>query len=339
MKGPLAPNKVALFQHPDCSRHDTGWHHPEHQGRLRGLMQALEAALPQLHQDIVPVFPDPIEEAVLTLAHTERHIARVRAACDRAIETDTLVNLDPDTVVSSGSWDAACAAVACGVAAVDGVLSGTYRAGFCAVRPPGHHATTDAAMGFCLFNATAIAAEHALRSPDVNNVLIADWDVHHGNGTQDIFYENPAVYFFSMHQSPFYPGTGHPTERGQGAGAGKTLNVPLSPGLPPAAYVDAFVQGLDTVLQEFEPDIVLVSAGFDAGQDDPLGGFTLRPEDFAEMTKALLAKTERSAHGRVIMLLEGGYNPQELGINVVATLKALAGAPRAHGMEPRERTT
>lgn len=317
---------IGLYQHPDCSRHDTGWHHPEHQGRLRGVMDALHRALPELHEDVEPIVPDAADPDTLTNAHTPEHVAQVRDACDQAVESGEIIQIDPDTVVSSGSWDASLAAVGCGYAAVDAVMEGRHRGAFCAVRPPGHHATRDRPMGFCLFNTVALAAHRARAHPDVDRVLIVDWDVHHGNGTQDIFYDRSDVFFLSMHQHPLYPGSGLAHETGQGLGDGFTKNLPMAPGLSPAVYVDAFLEGVDAALSKFEPDIVLISAGFDAGAEDPIGGFTLRSEDFAHLTHQVVERTRPSARGRVVSFLEGGYNPEELGRNVVAHLAALSSA-------------
>jgi len=317
---------IGLFQHPDCSRHDTGWHHPEHQGRLRAVMDALHGALPELHEDIEPVVPDPADPSSFADTHTHEHIAHVRAGCERSSDSGEIVTIDADTVVSPGSWDAALAAAGCGLAAVDAVLEGRHRAAFCAVRPPGHHATRDRAMGFCLFNNVALAANHALGSPAIERVLIADWDVHHGNGTQDIFYERSDVFFLSMHQHPMYPGSGLAHETGRGAGEGGTLNLPMAAGQAPSEYVETFLGGVDEVLSRFEPDLVLISAGFDAGAEDPLGGFTLRAEDFTRLAHGLIERTRPTAAGRVVSFLEGGYNPDELGRNVVAHLAALRDA-------------
>ena len=317
---------IGLYQHSDCSRHDTGWHHPEHQGRLRAVMDALHRALPDLHGDVEPVVSGAGDPETFTSAHSQEHIIRVGTACNRAAESGEIVQVDADTVVSPGSWDAALAAVGCGYAAVDAVLDGRHQAAFCAVRPPGHHATRDRAMGFCLFNNIALAAFHALESPAVDRVLIADWDVHHGNGTQDIFYERSDVFFLSMHQHPLYPGSGSAQETGRGAGEGCTLNLPLAPGLPHSEYVEAFLGGLDEALSRFEPDLVLISAGFDAGVEDPLGGFTLRTEDFAGLTREVVERTRPYASGHVVSFLEGGYNPDELGRNVVSHLTALRDA-------------
>ncbi len=286
-------------------------------------MEALHRALPDLAEHVEPVVPDPATTDALRPVHDEAHIQRVRDACQRAAATGEIVQLDPDTVVSSASFEAALAAVGCGLAAVEAVLDGRHRAAFCPVRPPGHHATADRAMGFCLFNTVAIAAHHALGRGGVERVLIVDWDVHHGNGTQDIFYEDPTVFFISMHQHPLYPGTGAARERGRGPGEGFTHNIPLPAGLPAAEYVGALREGLDLVLERFSPDLVLLSAGFDAAIDDPLGGFTLEETDFATLTRDVVERTRGTARGRVVSFLEGGYNPDELGRNVVGHLKAL----------------
>lgn len=323
---PADPTPVGLFQHPDCGRHDTGWGHPEHQGRLRAVMGALERVLPELHADVTPVVPAPADPTTLEPTHTAEHIERVREVCTRSAASGRILRLDPDTTVSPGSWEAALAAAGCGVAAVDAVLDGTFRAAFCPVRPPGHHATPDRAMGFCLFNNVGVAARHALARPDVERVLIVDWDVHHGNGTQDIFYEDPSVFFLSMHQHPLYPDTGMAHERGRGEGEGTTLNLPLPAGLAPERYVEALLDGLDRALAGFTPDLTLISAGFDAGVDDPLGGFTLTEADFATLTHEVVGRTGGSAANRVVSFLEGGYNPDELGRNVAAHLTALRDA-------------
>ena len=325
---------IALYHHPDCARHDTGWDHPEHQGRLRAVVGALYRALPGLVEDVEQFEADPADPAHLALVHTGDHIDRVRAACDSAREGDRLLSLDADTVVSPASWNAALGAVGCALAAVESVTAGRADAAFCPVRPPGHHAASDRAMGFCLFNTIAVAARHAITSGAAERVLIVDWDVHHGNGTQEIFFEDPDVFYLSLHQSPFYPGTGSADETGAGAGEGTTLNIPRPPGLDPEDYVSALLDGLDRTADRFAPDLVLVSAGFDGGADDPIGGFTLREEDFATLTRELMERTSRSAEGRVVSLLEGGYNPEELGRNVVAHLTAIRDTVKDAAREP-----
>jgi acetoin utilization deacetylase AcuC-like enzyme len=314
--------KVAVVSHPACSLHDTGWYHPEHQGRLRAVMSAIDKALPELAPHVDAIAGEPVARQALLRVHTEAHVDRVEQAVEEARRSGEPLGLDADTIVSGASWDAALAAAGCAVRAVDDVLAGTYASAFCPVRPPGHHATMDRAMGFCLFNNVAVAARHATEVAGVERVLIIDWDVHHGNGTQDIFYEDPAVFYLSMHQSPFYPGTGAAEERGAGAGERTTLNLPLGPGLPAEKYVDTLLQGVDRAA-EFEPDLVLISAGFDAAIDDTLGGFTLETEHFRELTREVANRTRGSAGGRIVSLLEGGYNPPELGRNAAAHLTEL----------------
>lgn len=314
--------KTAIFHHPACSRHDTGWRHPEHQGRLRAVTQALERATPDLMEGVEHRLGSLLDPQSLELAHTSQHVERVRRAVDAAIHEGRLVSLDPDTVVSAGSWEAATAAAGCIVGAVEAVMSGGHANAFCAVRPPGHHATASRAMGFCLFNSVALAARWALDSRLASRVLIVDWDVHHGNGTQEIFYEDADVFYLSLHQSPLYPGTGAREERGAGPGDGTTLNVPLPPGLPAERYVDELLIALEEAAS-FEPDLVIVSAGFDAAAEDPIGGFTLRDEHFRQLTVELERLTCHSAKGRIVSALEGGYDPGELGRNVVTHIKAL----------------
>ncbi|MFQ5888955.1 MAG: histone deacetylase [Gemmatimonadota bacterium] len=318
--------RIGLYTHESCSLHDTGWGHPEHQGRLRAVMQAVEAALPELAEAVQPVQGRPIAPAVLATVHDGDYLERVRATVERARREDAVLRLDPDTVVSAASWDAALAAAGCVVDAVQAVCAGRLTAAFCAVRPPGHHATRDRAMGFCVVNSAAVAARDAIVRGLATRVLIVDWDVHHGNGTQEIFYEDPSVYYLSMHQHPFYPGTGMEEERGGGEGWGTTLNLPLPPGLPPERYVGALLEAVDEAAGSFAPDLVLVSAGFDAAADDPLGGFTLEASHFRHLTLEVVRRTRRTTGGRIVSLLEGGYNPPELGRNVVAHLRGLAEA-------------
>jgi acetoin utilization deacetylase AcuC-like enzyme len=319
----LAP--VGLFHHEACSRHDTGWGHPEHQGRLRAVVQRMARSLPDLHGFVEPVEGTPLAEDLLSLVHTPSQIDAVRRSVDRAQLTGEIVRIDADTVVSAGSWDAGLAAAGCAVDAVRAVAAERFQAAFCAIRPPGHHATPDKSMGFCLFNSVAIAARAAISEGLSDRILIVDWDVHHGNGTQDVFYSDGSVYYLSMHQNPHYPGTGSAAERGSGPGAGTTLNLPLPPGLPPQQYVDTLLEAVDEAA-EFAPDLVLVSAGFDAAKGDPLGGFTLEPEHFHRLTLEISRRTAASAAGRVVSVMEGGYDPVSLGTNVDTHLRALVEA-------------
>lgn len=322
---------VALYQHPACGRHDTGWRHPEHQGRLRAVHRALEGALPELHASVEPIEGRLAGLDRLERVHVPSHIERVRLAAERAREGGSPVRLDPDTVVSGASWEAALAVAGCALDAVEAVCAGTYAAAFCATRPPGHHATPDRAMGFCLLNGVAVAARHAVEMGLAARVLVVDWDVHHGNGTQEVFYEDPAVFYLSLHQSPHYPGTGSAEERGRGAGEGTTLNLPMPPGLAPERYVEALLDGVDRAVDASAPELVLVSAGFDAARHDPLGGFTLEAEHYRTLTRELVRRSRGSAAGRVVSVLEGGYNPEELGRNAVAHLSALSAAADGTG--------
>ena len=319
-------DKLRFYHHPACSLHDTGWGHPEHQGRLRAVAQAVAAALPELHESVRSMEGGALEPELALLVHTPRHVDNVRRVVKQAAEAGTMGRLDVDTVVSARSWEAALGAAGCTVDAVTAVLSGAARTAFCAVRPPGHHAESDRAMGFCLLNNVAIGAAVARDRGLANRILIVDWDVHHGNGTQEIFYSDPNVYYLSMHQSPHYPGTGASSERGEGEGAGTTRNLPMGPGLQPDAYVETLLDGLGEVAQEFRPDLLLISAGFDAAAEDPLGGFSLRSEHFFFLTTEAIRLTAASTGGRTVSVLEGGYNPPELGRNVVAHLQALATA-------------
>ncbi|MFQ5689053.1 MAG: histone deacetylase family protein [Gemmatimonadota bacterium] len=326
-----ALGRLGLYYHPQCSRHDPGWGHPEHQGRLRALMGAIGEALPDLLEQVEAVPGTPVQREALRSIHTSAHIDRVERAVREARSTGRAVRLDPDTAVSAASWDAALAASGCAVDAVEAVVNGRFRAAFCAVRPPGHHARSDRAMGFCLFNHVALAARHALRAGMAGKILIVDWDVHHGNGTQEIFYEDPDVYYLSMHQSPHYPGTGAREERGAGAGLGTTLNLPMPAGLEASCYVEALTGAFDEVLNGFAPDLVLISCGFDAALEDPLAGFTLRPEDYRRLTVELVGRTRDSVRGRIISVLEGGYEPAALGACGVAHLIGLRDAVASLG--------
>lgn len=313
--------------HPDCGRHDTGWGHPEHQGRLPAIIRAIEAATPTLHEHIQPIDARPASEEALARVHEGEHIDIVRGLVQEAVRTGSTVIVAGDTAVSEATWDAALASAGCAMDAVKAVARGEAERAFALCRPPGHHATRDRVMGFCFFNNVAAAARALQAEHGVERVLIVDWDVHHGNGTQDIFYEDPTVYYVSLHQSPWYPGTGNPGERGRGAGLGTTLNIPVRAGTPRLANLAAFDSALDMAWSEFEPEFVLVSAGFDCLAGDPLGGLLLEPEDVHAMAHRLCERAADSCDGRVVAVLEGGYAPGRTGDGVVATLHALAGLP------------
>jgi acetoin utilization deacetylase AcuC-like enzyme len=229
--------------------------------------------------------------------------------------------LDNDTVASPGSWDAAIAGAGCVLDAVDRAMAATNLRSFCAVRPPGHHALRDRAMGFCLFGNVALAAHYALKRHGLSRVLIVDWDVHHGNGTQALVEHEPAIHFVSMHQWPWYPGTGAESDRGPHS---SVWNIPMSAALEPEDYVGALERGIDAATVGFVPDIILISAGFDSLFGDPLGGFTLELEHFDRLTRSVVARAESWCGGRVVSALEGGYAPDRLGAACITHLAALA---------------
>lgn len=312
-----------LVLHEDCARHDTGWAHPEHQGRLPAIVKALYEATPDLQDLTLQRAGVPAIASDLLLVHTAAHVEGLKRAHERAVETGQIVPIDNETLMSPASWDALLAGTGCVLTACDAVLSGAAVNGFSLSRPPGHHATAAVSMGFCLVNNVAIAARW-LRARGVERVLIVDWDVHHGNGTQDIFYDDPSVYYFSMHQSPWYPGTGQREERGSGAAYGMTRNAPLPAGTTGAEFLDSFKRELAATLAEFAPDFVLVSAGFDCLRGDPLGGLLVEPADLHAVTSHLMSCIP---HGRIVHTLEGGYNPARTGDGVVEVFRALTGRP------------
>lgn len=319
---------TAFVLHPDSGRHDTGWGHPEHQGRLPAVVNAVYRDTPTLIDAVLQREVDLAEERELRRVHTASHIESVRSAAERAAAEGQQVYLDSDTVVSGASWEAALGAVGCAVGATKLVLDGEAATAFACARPPGHHATAGHAMGFCLFNNIAVAARWAQAERGVGRVLIVDLDVHHGNGTQDIFYEDGDVYFLSLHLSPHYPGTGASDERGKGAGAGTTRNVPLRRDTSVQAYHAAFDEALDVALSEARPELILLSAGFDCLAGDPLGGLPLQPEDLHALATRLIEGARATAGGHVVAVLEGGYVPDRMGAGVVSVLRAFAGIPQ-----------
>jgi acetoin utilization deacetylase AcuC-like enzyme len=319
--------QTGFYLHPASPLHDTGWGHPEHQGRLRALASAVGRDMIALHGVVEQREGAEADVEDLLRVHTRAHVDRVRAACEQSREQRALLSLDEDTKVSPATWEAALGSAGSAIAAVGAVATGDLRTAFVAARPPGHHATPDRAMGFCLFNSIAVAARWLQANGHAERVLIVDWDVHHGNGTQDIFYEDASVYFISLHQWPHWPGTGAASERGAGAGAGTTLNVPLPAGTSREDFRRSFERALEEATRTFRPDFVLVSSGFDAMAGDPLGGLLLEPEDFHAMTRHLIETVASSCDGRVVALLEGGYHPERLGLATAAVLRALADLP------------
>ena len=306
---------LAYISHSDCGRHDTGWGHPEHVGRLRAIPRALRDD-PDLFHAAQHVEGRHATVDELLLAHDAAYVEQVRRLAERGGG-----RLDADTVASEGSWDAATAAAGCVLDGVDMAFDGRATRSFSAVRPPGHHALRDRAMGFCLFGNVAIGAHYARRRHGAERVLIVDWDVHHGNGTQALVEQTADIRFVSMHQWPWYPGTGAADDRGP---HGNVWNVPMPGGLAAARYVEALLGAVDHAVRGFTPDLVLISAGFDSLAGDPLGGFTLELDDVTLLTRAVAERADAWCGGRVVSALEGGYVPDRLGAACVTHLRALA---------------
>jgi len=319
------PLPTGFLLHPAAPLHDTGWGHPEHQGRLRALASAVSKDMLTLHEKVVQMEARSATEEELLRVHTQEHLDRVQEAVDRAMMEERSIPIDSDTLVSGASWDAAAGSSGAVLSAVDGVSKGLVRNAFVATRPPGHHATRDRVLGFCLLNHVAVGVRYVQDQGIGQRVLIVDWDVHHGNGTQDIFYDDADVFYLSLHQSPHFPGTGLADETGTGEGEGTTLNIPLSPGTPRSEYRDRFLEALGEVKGRFSPDFVFISSGFDVLAGDPLGDQAVEPEDLYEFTGEVMALAQEMAGGKLITLLEGGYEPGRVGDGAVAVLRAMAG--------------
>lgn len=313
---------TAIIYSDEYLKHDTG-HHPERRERYSAAIGGLMADS-DLWQDLIKLAPVAATDDELLRCHTARAVARIHQACEQAAMFEQ-VALDADTVVSEFSDVAARLAAGGACLAVDAVLKNEAEGAFVACRPPGHHATIGQAMGFCLYNNAAIAARYAQATyPDlVKRVLIMDFDVHHGNGTQDIFYDDPSVFYYSLHQYPWYPGTGGADERGVREGEGFTLNIPVHAMTSAEDYLRMFERGLEATMQKFTPDLVVISAGFDAHATDPLGQLLLVDESYSRMTKRLREVAGSNGKGRVVSCLEGGYNLKTLGETVRTHVSAL----------------
>ncbi|MDX2221388.1 MAG: histone deacetylase family protein [Rhodospirillaceae bacterium] len=302
-----------FISHDSFLAHDTGPHHPERPDRLRSVLKALDqASMSGLVREDAPAAT--VEQ--MALAHPRAFVERVMAA----MPTQGLRNLDPDTVVSPGSADAVRRAAGAVVRGVDAVMDGAADNVFCAVRPPGHHAEADRAMGFCIVNNAAIGALHARAAHGLRRVAVIDFDVHHGNGTQDIFWDDPDAFYASTHQYPYYPGTGAATETGA---HNNIVNVPLAAGSGSDLFRAGLTDRILPALTAFKPDFVIISAGFDAHRRDPLADLALREDDFAWATAQLMDVARQTCQGRVVSALEGGYDLGALAESVVAHVQTL----------------
>jgi acetoin utilization deacetylase AcuC-like enzyme len=319
------PRPVAIFYHPDCLLHDTGSQHPEQPARLTEARKALLAApfAGRIHWHE----PQPAGAEWIERIHSPEYRHFIEDAC---LSGRRHVDFG-ETVVCPESYRAALLAAGGALGAVDAVFGEGYASAFSLTRPPGHHASTEKAMGFCLFNNVAIAAQYAETVYGIERVCIVDWDVHHGNGTQDIFYASPSILFCSLHQLPLYPHTGELHESGSGAGAGLTLNCPL----PGNSAIDHYLDALDEVvrprLRAFEPELFLISAGFDAHRLDPLADIQLESADYHTLTRWVMEEARISARGRVVSVLEGGYHLQALAGAITEHVRALLEVPDSGG--------
>ena len=313
--------KTGIVRDPRYLAHATGRNHPESARRLETIYAMLDQA--DFADRWVTIKPQPCTRQTLCLVHSPEYVAKIAATTDTS-----MTSMAADTPLSAASYLTARLAVGGLIQAVEQVLSGRLTNAMALIRPPGHHAEAGRAMGFCIFNNVAVAARYARVNLNVQRVLIVDWDVHHGNGTQHAFERDPSVLFFSIHQYPHYPGTGLFTEAGSGPGEGYTINLPLSRGYADAEFVAIFNRLLLPVAEEFGPQLVLVSAGFDIHTKDPLGAMRVTPAGFAALTRIVMDIAERCCNGRLVLTLEGGYHRGALQESVKAVIEQLTGKAR-----------
>jgi len=310
--------KLGLIYHDSYLKHDTGAGHPERKERLIAIVEHLKKSdLNEKIEWITPHLKSDVEKWILKV-HAPGHLEYVKSSILMGVR---LLDFG-DTYVSADSFDVALLAVSGVIEGVDKIFSEGFDKVFCAVRPPGHHAESRRVMGFCLFNNVAISARYAQQTYGVGKVAIIDWDVHHGNGTQEIFYEDPSVFYISLHQYPFYPGTGSRDEKGTGKGYGFTLNFPMPAGSNDEDYLKVFGEEVVPALEKFQPEFIIISAGFDAHRDDPLAGMELTEEAFARMTRLTDAVAKKFSEQRILSVLEGGYNLDALARSVESHLRA-----------------
>jgi len=309
--------RVGFLYDQSFLNHDTGAGHPEHAGRLEAIVDAIRCW--NRGAELQPLAARPATAAEIALVHDPYYVQRVEDEC--RLGRSSLST--GDTAIGGESFAVALRAAGGVLSAVDEVLGGRLDRTFCAVRPPGHHASADRGRGFCIFNNVALAARHAQKKHGLERIVIADWDVHHGNGTQEIFYQDDSVLFMSTHQWPLYPGTGAIDETGAGRGLGFTINRPFAAGAGNREIVGAFRDELLPAARRFRPDLTLISAGFDSRAGDPLGGFRVDDDGFRELTRLMLEMAAISGSGRLISVLEGGYDPAGLASAVLAHLEEM----------------
>ena len=313
-------NETGFVYHPLYLKHETE-PHPENPGRLTAIVSRLEDS--SIGKRLNRLEPRLANLEEISTVHEQSYAEMIRRQIEGGAES-----LDMDTRVGPQSYEAALLGVGAGLTAVDQVIDGNCDNVFCAVRPPGHHAERQRSMGFCLFNNVAIAARYAQKEKKLNRIAIFDWDVHHGNGTQNAFYADSSIFYCSIHQYPFYPGTGGGDETGTGDGLGSTLNFPMSAFSGDDLYLDVVKHKLIPKLIKFKPDLIIISAGFDAHEDDPIGGMNLSAKCFGTMTDLILTVSEEVCNGRLISMLEGGYNHSALADSVLIHLERLIAVPR-----------
>lgn len=316
---------TGLLMDPVSKDHTTGEGHPERPARFDAVAKALSSAG---HAEAMQrIESRPVTDDEVLTCHTAAYLKMA----ERDVAVGHHMLSTGDTEIGPKSLEVARRAAGGALHAVDAICTGKVANAFCVVRPPGHHATPGRGMGFCIFNNVAIAARYAQKKYGVKRVLIADWDVHHGNGTQDIFYSDGSVYFFSTHQSPWYPGTGAVQETGEGAGKGATMNCPFAAGSGSEEIAGAFRKRLVPAMDDYKPEFVILSAGFDSRAGDPLGRFRLTDSDFTALTGTMLEIADKHAKGRLLSVLEGGYSLEGLAAAATAHVQALRGGVKSRG--------
>lgn len=324
LKWGIVARSLVIIYHPDFKLHLTGEGHPECVERMDVILDGLQQQ-GLMHAEN-RMLAEPVPLSAVSSCHQESYIDLVHKEClrvkQKGIPPGHCMLSTGDVFISPNSYAVALLAAGAGIVAVDQVMKGLTRTAFCVIRPPGHHATSSQGMGFCFFNNAAIAARYAQKTFGIKRVLIVDWDVHHGNGTQEIFYSDPSVFYFSTHQDGIYPGTGHRQE----VGVGNILNFPIAGGKNSRLQVlKAFEEDLPLAMERFKPELVLISAGFDGHKKDPLGGFDLETKDFARLTVVVQKIASQYCQGRIVSLLEGGYNLEALAESVCAHVHVLQG--------------